>query len=82
MLDDDIGFDPEFVEELADRGADHALDAQHLFFVDRRWTPPNWTKSCGSTIPKTSMRPSVLAARRAAKRSATRASALSSTTTK
>ena len=46
------------------------------------WTPPNWTKSCGSTIPSTSMLPPVLAARRAAKRRATRDSALSSTTTR
>ena len=21
------------------------------------WTPPNWTKSCGSTMPSTSIRP-------------------------
>ena len=36
LLDDDLRFDSRFVEELADRGADHALDAQALLLLDRR----------------------------------------------
>ena len=35
-LDDDGRFDPGFVEHFADRGADDALDAQALLFLDRR----------------------------------------------
>ena len=31
--------DPGFVEDLADRRADHALDAQALLFLDRRLDP-------------------------------------------
>ena len=27
---------PDFVEDVADAGADHAFDAQALFFLDRR----------------------------------------------
>ena len=46
------------------------------------WTPPHWTKSCGSTTASTSTAPSVLAARRAAKCKAVRASGLSSITTR
>ena len=36
LLDDDVRLDPDFVEHLADRGADDALDAQPLLLLDRR----------------------------------------------
>ena len=35
LLDDDMGFDSGLVEQFADRGADHALDAQLLFLGHR-----------------------------------------------
>src|SRR6185295_11532895 len=35
VLDDDDRFDPALVEDFADRGADHALDAQPLLLLDR-----------------------------------------------
>ncbi len=39
LLDDDLGFDPALVENLADRGADHPLDAQPLLLLDRVLNP-------------------------------------------
>ena len=36
LADDDRRFDPRLVEDLADRGADDAFDAQALLFLERR----------------------------------------------
>ena len=82
LLDDDFGVMPGRVHDLADRGATTPSMRRRCSSSIAAWTPPHWTKSCGSTIAEHFDRPSVLAARRAAKRSATRASALSSITTR
>ena len=83
LADDDFGFDPALVDDLADRRADDAFDAQPLLFLDRRLDAAPLDEILrldDCRAPRSA--PSVLAARRAAKRSATRASALSSITTR
>src|SRR6185295_18945122 len=36
LTNDDVGLDPAFVEDFADRGADHAFDPKALLFLDGR----------------------------------------------
>ena len=82
LADDDVRLHSRFVEDFADRRADHALDAQPLLLLDRLLHPAELDEVLRLDDSDTSILPLVLAARRAAKRSATRASALSSTTTR
>jgi hypothetical protein len=82
LADDDLRLHSRFIQDLADRGTDNALDPKSLLLLDCRLNSSELNEVQWLDNPEHFDASTGFAARRAAKRKATRDSALSSTTTR